>query len=419
MNWQLDQFSAKDIVFVGVGLGRAMVGIKSFLEKHAAMTSFVGVDKQTADKPLGFLCQYNPKQTVFIKNEAIPGNEMPVPYITPLELFFMLVGQTGATTIGITGTKGKSTTSALTAHILHEAGKYAVLVGNIGVSPFEALDTANDETYFVFELSSYQLSDLTRSPHISACLNLYHDHVNWHGSLENYWEAKHNIVRFTRPEDIFIYNPDFPTLQRWAEKAICQTIAIDSTEQLDLARAQLFGDHNRVNAIIAREIVRQCGVDDTITIRAINSFVPLKHRMQVVATKNNQIYIDDAIGMTPEATSASLRAIHEKFGAIGCVLMGGQDRSYDFSNVMKLVATFKVPFLVLFPDTIAKMRAALPANYQPEIFETRDMKAAVVFAAAHSPKDAAIVLSTAAPSYSIWRDFEEKGDFFQQAVAEL
>jgi UDP-N-acetylmuramoylalanine-D-glutamate ligase len=202
--WPLDRFAGKQVVFVGAGKGRAMAGVQAFLETHGRLASFTGIDKGIGDRPLAHLLDYDPEQTIFIKNEGIPGNEMPVPYITAMQLFFSLVPLTGAATVGITGTKGKSTTTALTAHILKSAGKQVVLAGNIGISPLIALDEATPATIFVLELSSYQLSDLSESPHISACLNLYNDHTDWHGSLEAYWEAKHNIMRFAKTSDELI-----------------------------------------------------------------------------------------------------------------------------------------------------------------------------------------------------------------------
>jgi UDP-N-acetylmuramoylalanine--D-glutamate ligase len=418
-SWPLKQWNGKQVVFVGVGKGRSAHGFEQFITKHGNIKSFEGVDKQEGAQPLEFLKQYDESSTLFVKNEGIPGHEMPVPYITPIQLFFDLVGQTGATTIGITGTKGKSTTTALTAHILKTAGKQAVLAGNIGVSPLESLDSATPETIFVLELSSYQLSDLKTSPHISACLNLYNDHTDWHGSLEDYYEAKHNIMRFAGPDDLFVYNPDFPALQSWTKEASCRTLAINPTEPLDLSGAQLFGDHNRLNALIAKTIARELEVSDDITFQAINTFEPLRHRMQFVATKNGKTFIDDAIGMTPESTLASLEALTQKYGPVGCLLLGGQDRNYDFTQLMQTVAAKNIPNLVLFPNTAGKMRAALPDGYQPQICEAEDMASAVAFAAKNAPDHTVVLLSTAAPSYTLWKDFEDKGDQFQAAVSRL
>lgn len=414
--WNLDEFRAKDVVFIGIGKGRSAAGVEEFLTKNAGIKSFTGIDK-TPDTPLSEQLQkYDPEQTVFIKNEGVPGAEVGVPYVTPLQIFFDNVGLSGASTVGITGTKGKSTTTALTAHILHEAGKNVVLAGNIGVSPLPALDTADASTIFVLELSSYQLADLQASPHISACTNLYNDHINVHGSLEQYWEAKRNIMRFAGTDDVFIYNPEFEALRDWAADAKCETIAIDENETLDLGNAQLYGEHNRRNALIAREIARQYGVTDSISEAAINSFEPLKHRMQFIGVKHAITYIDDAIGMTPESTLASLQAVTEKYGQVGCLLLGGQDRDYDFTNLMRSIADHKVPNLILFPDTQDKMIAALPVDYRPAIFETSSMEAAVDYASQNAPKNTVVLLSTAAPSYSLWKDFEDKGDQFQAAV---
>jgi UDP-N-acetylmuramoylalanine--D-glutamate ligase len=419
MNWPLEEFDGKEVIFVGKGRGRSMAGIETFLREHARIKSFTGVDKDASDEPLGFLRKFDSVSTVFIKNEGIPGTEMPVAYITPLQLFFKIVPLSEATTIGITGSKGKSTTAALTAHILQTAGKSVVLAGNIGISPLSALDSATKDTFFVLELSGYQLSDLRVSPHISACTNLYNDHTDWHGSLEEYWEAKHNIMSHAGPRDTFIYNPDFPLLREWSQKASCRCIPIDPSEQLDLSNSHLFGDHNRLNALIARQIVRECSISDDVCQMGINSFETLKHRMEVVAVKDTITYIDDAIGMTPEATLAGLEAITDKFGQIGCLLLGGQDRNYDFKEVIGGVAKAHVPSLVLFPDTEVKMKACFPDDYHPAVLETKSMKEAVVYASQNAPSGSVVLLSTAAPSFSLWKDFEEKGDQFQAAVSDL
>jgi len=344
---------------------------------------------------------------------------VPVPYTSIWQLFFRLARDNQLTTVGITGTKGKSTTTSLTATILQHASKKAVLAGNIGVSPWEALASATPDTIFVLELSSYQLSDLTLSPHISACINLYNDHTDWHGSLENYWEAKHNIMRFAGPGDVFIYNPDFEALQAWAAEAACHTIAINPSEKLDLSGAKLFGEHNILNVLVAREIARQFDVPDEVSLEAIRQFEPLRHRMQTVATVQGRTYVDDAIGMTPESTLASLSAVTQNIGPVGCLLLGGQDRDYDFTELMKAVAGYNIPHLVLFPETGGKMRAALPAGYTPHLFETQSMADAVAYAAGHAPENSVVLLSTAAPSYLLWKDFEEKGDQFQTAVRAL
>jgi UDP-N-acetylmuramoylalanine--D-glutamate ligase len=420
VNFDLSDFTGKDVVFVGMGKGRSMAGFESFLRQHTAIKSFTGVHRQPeATQPYDFLEDHDLTTTVFIKNEAVPPQMLPVPYITPWQLFFRLAHNNHITVVGITGTKGKSTTTSLTATILQRAGKKVALAGNLGLAPWEALNEATADTIFVLELSSYQLSDIRISPHVSACINLYNDHTDWHGSLENYWEAKHNIVRYAKPDDVFIYNPNFAELRTWAEDADCHTIAIDPTETIDLSGAKLFGDHNILNALVAREIARQFGVSDDVTLEAIRDFTPLRHRMQVVTAKNGHTYVDDAIGMTPESTIASLTAVTKTIGPVGCLLLGGQDRNYDFTELMRVIAEHNIPYLIFFPETEAKMKAALPSDYHPEIHETSSMTDAVTYAAAHAPENSVVLLSTAAPSYLLWASFEEKGDEFQAAATAL
>lgn len=419
MKWPLEEFSQKDVVFVGKGQGRSMQGFEAFVTEYGNIRSFKGVDKGDVPNALSLLSGFDPIETIFVKNEGIPGQEMPVPYVTPINIFFSCVKKLGARTVGITGTKGKSTTTSLVASIVKAGGFDARLGGNIGTSVFEGLKSATRDSVFVIELSSYQLSDIKYSPNISACLNLYNDHADWHGSLEKYWEAKHNIMLFADQNDTFVYNPDFPTLQEWASTAVCQTTAIDPEESYDLSNSQLYGDHNILNVLIAQAIARTLGIKDTVIQEAINNFKPLEHRMEYVTQQDGKIYINDAIGMTPESTLASLKAIYEKYGKIGCLFLGGKDRGYDFKTLMQAVAAANVPELVLFPDTAEKMKRCLPPGYEPNIFETRDMNEAVAYAKQNAPGQSVVLLSTAAPSYSIWRNFEEKGRLFKEAVLRI
>jgi UDP-N-acetylmuramoylalanine--D-glutamate ligase len=415
----LDQFDGKNVVFVGVGRGRSFESFRDFATKHSKALSVTGVDKQDGPEPLAFLKDYDPATTVFVKNEGIPGTEMPVPYLTNMNLFFELVEKLGARTVGVTGTKGKSTTTALTAAMLRTGGLDVILAGNIGVSVFEDLENATKDTVFVLELSSYQLSDIQHSPNIAICINLFNDHADWHGSQKAYWEAKHNIMRFCGPDDLFIYNPDFPALQDWADGATCRTAAIDAQEEINMDNTALYGEQNRLNALAARLAARELGVSDEDCQAALDEFKPLEHRMEKVPTTNEHVFINDAIGMTPESTLASMKAVTTKHGPIGCLFLGGQDRGYDFSELVSQIAAANIPNLVLFPDTEETFKKMLPDGYTPEIFETKDMDEAVKWAAEHAPAGSVVLMSTAAPSYSAWSGFEEKGTLFKAAVAKL
>ena len=218
---------------------------------------------------------------------------------------------------------------------------------------------------------------------------------------------------------IFIYNPEFEVIQSWLAESSCQQVKIDPGQPIDMSKTKLIGSHNAVNALMAWAAAKACGVESAACQKALDEFKPLPHRLQLVAVKNGVTYIDDAIGSNPEATITGITTIIREMGPIGCIMLGGQDRSYEYWPLVQLISRLAIPFVVLFPDTGAKIKALRPASYNVEFFETRDMSEAVKWAAGKCTPDTICLLSTAAPSYSIWKDFEEKGDKFQEAVNAL
>jgi UDP-N-acetylmuramoylalanine--D-glutamate ligase len=417
--YDLSALKDKDIIFTGEN--RDMTATAAFLKKHSEARSFSHKFVDLNDPATAYEQFGSPDltQTVLVKTAGVPGGKMGAPYTTSTQLFFQLVKPMGNVTVGITGTKGKTTTSSLVAAMLRQAGKDVILCGNIGKAMIAYLDEATPETIFVIELSSYQLEELRVSPHIACITNLYNDHVDYHGSLEQYWEAKHHIVAFMEPGDIFIYNPQFSKCAEWAQASQATAMPIDPGEPLDMSRTQLIGDHNRLNALMAKTAAMQAGASKADCLAALDGFQPITHRLQKVATVNDVTFIDDAIASQPEAAVAGIEAVNKEVGPVSVVLLGGQDRGYDFSQLMKKLAEYNIPALVLFPDTVAKMKAAFPAGYAPDLLETKNMDEAVAWAFEHAPRNSVVLLSTGAPSYSLWKDFEEKGDQFQAAVARL
>lgn len=417
MNFELRDFNGKAVIFIG--RGREGLSFETFIRSQAAITSFLFIDQQDDPAYLNSLLTIDVTKTVIVKTAGCPGNTVPVPYTTPTKVFFECVRQLGATVVGVTGTKGKTTTTSLLGALLKTTGKDVRVCGNIGVPMLDALDTATKDTLFVVELSSYQLSELEVSPHVAIITNLYNDHTDYHGSLEQYWEAKRNIMRYMTTQDTLIYNAAFATIDTWVAESSCQTIVISEQDTIDISQAKLIGSHNAQNAIMARAAAKLFGVDGVTCQEVIEKFEPVPHRLQKVATKSEVTFIDDAIGSNPEATVAGITTIIKEVGAIGCVLLGGQDRNYEYWPLVQLIARINIPYLVLFPETGEKIKRLLPASYNVEIFETSDMKAAVTWAYEKCPKRSVCLLSSAAPSYSIWKDYEEKGQQFQEAVASL
>jgi len=356
---------------------------------------------------------------VVVKTAGYPGNKVPVLYTTPTKVFFECARQLGAKTIGVTGTKGKTTTSSLIYRMLQQGGKPSILGGNIGVPMLDMLEDADAHSILVVELSSYQLAELGCSPDMAVITNLYRDHIDYHGSLEAYWEAKRNIVRFMTAESTVIFNPDTEIVLHWMAELEAKKVPIDLQEVVDLSKSQLIGEHNKLNYLMAKAAAQVFGVDLFSCQHILKNFKPISHRLERVRTLHGITYIDDAIASQPEAAIAGITACVHEVGPVGCIMLGGQDRDYDFTELVKLLSTLAIPKLVLFPDTGVKIKAIFPEGYEPETFETNDMHEAVKWASENCPSGSVCLLSTASPSYSVWKDFEEKGDLFQKAVVGL
>lgn len=401
--------SYKRILVLGFGLeGQASLAfLKKYVPDAIIDTADRRVDPEYLEKQRGY--------DLVIKTPGIPKERVTRPYTTATNIFFANVK---GMVIGVTGSKGKSTTSSLIYAILKKAGKKAHLVGNIGNPALLELSLGNtkDDVY-VFELSSYQLDDISYAPHIAVMTNFFPEHMDYHGSLAAYWETKKRIVVYQTASDYFVYHPRYPQIAALAKDI--RSIAVPAPDDLPIADCDipLLGLHNRENTQLAVAVARILNIEDKTIQRAIASFVPLPHRLQNVGTYNGITYYDDAISTTPEST---IRAI-ESFPNVGAILLGGQNRGYNFMGLAREIARRKIPVLVLFPDSGAAIAKAIQeVGYIPEaMLETSDMHEAVQFIYHRAPRPSVCLLSTASPSYSVWKNFEEKGDVFQKFVKEI
>ena len=419
MTYDLPEFENKDVIFIGQD--REWTSFEKFTSVNAKIRSLKSIfitdeNKDFYDEHLKAL---DPDTSVVVKTAGYPGSKVPVAYTTPTKIFFDCAKQLGAKIVGVTGTKGKSTTASLLYRMLQQGGMPSLLGGNIGIPMLDLLADADAHSILVVELSSYQLAELDTSPDMAVITNLYRDHIDYHGSLEAYWEAKRNIVRYMTSENTVVFNPESEIVYHWMAESEAKTIQIDPQETVDMAKSQLIGDHNKLNYLMAKAAAQAFGVDLFSCQHILKNFKPITHRLEKVRTVHGVTYIDDAIASQPEAAIAGITACVHAVGPVGCVMLGGQDRDYDFTALVKLLSTLNIPKLILFPDTGAKIKAMLPDEYKPETFDTSDMHDAVKWANEHCPSGSVCLLSTASPSYSIWKDFEEKGSLFQKAVIEL
>jgi UDP-N-acetylmuramoylalanine--D-glutamate ligase len=345
-----------------------------------------------------------------IKTPGLPKNKVTIPYTTATNLFF---SQIKNPIIGVTGSKGKSTTASLIYEMLKAGGYDVELLGNIG-SPMlvKLLKPVPTSKIFVVELSSYQLEDIEHSPDVAVVTNLFPEHMNYHGGEKQYYEAKKNIINSQSLDDYFIYNDADKKLQSWAKSAKANSCGLIKNLPLDDADIPLLGKHNKDNVRMAVTVALLFGVNWSDIKYTIKKFKGLPHRLEFVGVHRGIKFYDDAISTTPESTMMAIKALPK----IGTIFLGGEDRGYDFGKLEKLIRAKKIKNIVLFPDSgkkIIKSRTGL------NVLETKDMKQAVEFAYQHTKQGEICLLSTASPSYSVWKNFEEKGDLFKQWIKKL
>lgn len=394
-----------------LGYGKEGQATERFLRKFVPNAELGIADKKNNPNYLDEQKKYD----LIIRSPGIPKNLITRPYTTASNIFLANIDNV---VIGVTGTKGKSTTVSLIHSILKEAGKKSFLIGNIGRPMLdEMLKPIGKEDIFVCEFSSYQLDDIKYSPHISVVLDLFPEHMNYHGDVKNYYNAKKNIISQVTSDDYFIYNPKFTELRSWAENSNCKTIPFEQNLQINDEDIPLIGEHNKENIKAAITVAHLLNIDNNTITKAIKEFKPLPHRLELVGKFKEIIFYDDAISTTPQSTILAIESLKN----VGTIFLGGTDRGYDFNKMVQVVIEYKIPNIVLFPesgDAILKIIKSKKAEYL-RIFNTNSMEEAVKFAYQYTPQNKICLLSNASPSYSLWKNFEEKGDLFQSFVRQF
>ncbi|MCX6723542.1 MAG: UDP-N-acetylmuramoyl-L-alanine--D-glutamate ligase, partial [Candidatus Staskawiczbacteria bacterium] len=334
-----------------------------------------------------------------------------IPYTTATNIFFSKIKELGNKTIGITGSKGKSTTTSLIYSILKEAGKNVTILGNIGNPMLEVLSRPiNPDEIFVLELSSYQLDDIEYSPDIAVVTNLFPEHMDYHKGTKNYYDAKKNIIKFQNKNNVFVYNEKNKKLKNWLKDVKSKTIPFSNKNYLDGINLPLIGEHNKENTLAAVAVVKELGISDKIIKSAIEKFKPLPHRLEFVGEFKNIKFYDDAISTTPESTIMAIKALKN----VDTIFLGGEDRGYNFLQLGKTIKKYKIKNIVLFPDSGKKIKI-MGLNF----LKTKNMEDAVKFAYKYTTPGKICLLSCASPSYSLWKNFEEKGDQFKKFIIQL
>lgn len=345
--------------------------------------------------------------------------------------------------MGITGTKGKSTTSSLVYHILKSCTDNTVFVGNIGIPPFDLIGEINHTSKIVFELSSHQLEFIHRAPHISVLLNIFQEHLDHYKSFDDYKLSKLNILKYQDVEDFFIYNADdknsaevIPVIKSESKKysyslkedseygcfvSDKKIIFLDYKSRqvvYDLLQERdLKGDHNVQNIMAAVCACRLSGIPSDVIVKGINTFKGLEHRIEYVGTYGGIRFYNDSIATIPEACIEALKTLKD----VETLIVGGYDRGIDYSFFAEYLAGSSVKN-ILFLGEAGKRIYGLITKEKTEnsnMIIAKTLEEAVLKAKEKTGKNGICLLSPAAASYDSFKNFEERGEVYKKIVRSL
>ena len=319
----------------------------------------------------------------------------------------------------VTGTKGKSTTASVIAHLLNGLGHRAALAGNIGKAPY-ADDTKAD--YWVIEVSSYQAKDLQCAPPAVAVTSLHPDHLDWHRTVQQYYQDKLSLCRKPGAE-LTIANGDSDLLRDWRAQLGPTVEWVHATDEPTadwMEPLGLRGEHNRRNALIARRCLEALPIprpDDGRLRAAARGYQGLPSRLATVAVIDGVTFIDDSLSTNVLPTLAALDAFPKERTAL---IVGGHDRGIDYAPLAAGIASRQAPTMVLtLPDSGPRIRAAIEASGHEAVRDCADLAEAVRAGATWARPDGIVLLSPAAPSFGQFKDYRDRAEAFANAVRDL
>ena len=331
--------------------------------------------------------------------------------------------------IGITGTKGKSTTTSLIYKMIKDQKKDVMLLGNIGIPAFDYIDTITNDMILVLEMSSYQLEYIQRSPNIAILLNLFEEHLNYHGTFEKYAQAKCNIYKYQNENDYFIYNAENENLSKFVKQPKAKTFKVSFNNKLQAntyikdeyvyindekiynmnEQRNLLGDYNLNNIMFVLTVSKILGLDMQKTIKSISEFKTLEHRLELVGKYDDVYFYDNSIATIPMATIEAVKAIKN----VDTLIIGGMDRGIDYSDFIDFLNNSQIRNIICMPKTGHDIAKKLNKE---KAYVVDTMEEAVDIAKKVTAKEKSCLLSPAAASYGFFKNFEEKGDIYKSLV---
>jgi len=323
-----------------------------------------------------------------------------------------------AKVVAVTGSNGKSTTTALLFNILRFTGRQCWLGGNLGRSLLPLVDEIRADDWVVLELSSFQLTDLDRlqvSPHVAVITNFAPNHLDWHGTLEHYRWAKQTMLRWQTPDDSYVVNADDAEVATWTGRGrrleFGERRGVNPTFLADVRQwLRLPGRHNVMNALAAATAAMAVGAGRETIQRGLETYEPLPHRLQFVGEAAGRRFYNDSLATTPESTMVALEAFEQPI----VLLAGGYDKHVDLGEMARAIAEH-TKAVALMGQTGLRLHELITAEPHRSTLASDplpDFRTAFDWAVAQSAPGDIVLLSPGCASYDWFRNFADRGEQF-------
>lgn len=448
-----NDFSQKKIIILGFGVeGRS--AIRFLLSKNAQLTVYdtkseVEFDIQEINglkqKGVQFMFESLPDLNTYdliVRSPGFPFTHpqlinIPKDKITSVtKLFFDLCP---AQIIGVTGTKGKGTTSSLIYEILKESGKDVYLGGNIGTPALDFLDKLSMGSIVVLELSSFQLIDLHKSPHIGVMLMVTSEHLDYHKDVYEYVDAKRNLIRFQTGDDYAVLNKDYPASNESdihtdgkvffvsrenevdqgcfiKEDAVVLRQNGKDTEIMKTKDLLLPGKHNWENVCAATMVTTLVGVQKKDIVTVLKSFKGLEHRLELVRTVKGVRYYDDSFSTTPETAEAAIEAFEDP----EILILGGSSKNSDFTRLGEVISKQEnIKAIIGVGSEWSRIKDQIKDWHFQIIEGLNTMDEIVEKASDIGDTGDVVLLSPACASFDMFKDYKDRGNQFKNSVNNL
>lgn len=392
----ISKFENKRVLLWGYGVeGKAS---DRFLHKYCKATKVVIFEGKREDLPYD---DYD----IIIKSPGVPYIYVDDPKMTSLTQLFL--EEFKDRTIGITGTKGKSTTTSMIYKVLSDnLNQKVCLLGNIGIPCIDAYEEMKNGGIAVFEMSCHQLANTTVSPHIGIFLNLYEDHLDYYKTREAYFIAKSHIASYQTAKDYLYIGKSVPRISSPARKF---DVSEFSEEKYSM---KVLGLHNQQNADVAYHVavdLFECNPEGVI--KSLGEFEGLSHRLEKFDTIGEVSYFDDSISTIPEATINAIESVKDT----KTVIVGGMDRGIDYTPLIECIkARQDINFILCYASGLRIYEQVKDCR---NVILADDLKEAVGEAKKITAAGS-VIMSPAAASYGYFKNFEERGEFFKKCVME-